>query len=377
MKHAKARNCIERAFGILKARWVILRSNSFYPIKTQNYFILGCCLLHNFIRKHMAVDPFEADIDEIVDEGINVVAIIDGNTDTSRGGRGRKRAGTTTRRVWTYAEECELMNVLKELVSRGNKCDNGLRSGYLLLLENMLSLKFPGSDLKGEPHINSKIHVWKRQYVCLKNMLGLSGVGLNSTTYHVEALPEVWDAQIKADPTVRSMMNKSYSYYDKWLDIFGKDRATGEHATDPIDLVNEMLKSAHEQEGETDGNPAFGTHEIAKNKTSSSGAQNFKGKKRKSVVSELTSFVDKLGSYMKSCDDTFNNLALCMGTEYDAKIARTTLNDVMKLISGISLHDKLKVSDELVRNKDRLEYFLSLLSEEQSEYVWMLLDGRL
>ncbi|KAL8556940.1 hypothetical protein ACS0TY_004421 [Phlomoides rotata] len=52
---------------------------------------------------------------------------------------------------------------------------------------------------KGKPHINSKIHVLKRQYVCLKNMLGLSGVGLNSTTYYVEALPEVWDAQIKKD----------------------------------------------------------------------------------------------------------------------------------------------------------------------------------
>ncbi|KAL8462247.1 hypothetical protein ACS0TY_033339 [Phlomoides rotata] len=63
-KHAKARNCIERSFGILKARWGILRSNSFYPIKTQNRFILGCCMLHNFIRAHMAVDPYEADVPE-------------------------------------------------------------------------------------------------------------------------------------------------------------------------------------------------------------------------------------------------------------------------------------------------------------------------
>ncbi|KAL8532204.1 hypothetical protein ACS0TY_008704 [Phlomoides rotata] len=72
LKHAKARNCIERSFGILKARWGILRSNSFYPIKTQNRFILGCCLLHNFIRTHMAVDPYEDDVPETfsdLDEG--------------------------------------------------------------------------------------------------------------------------------------------------------------------------------------------------------------------------------------------------------------------------------------------------------------------
>ncbi|KAL8473107.1 hypothetical protein ACS0TY_030082 [Phlomoides rotata] len=69
LKHASARNCIERSFGILRARWGILRSNSYYLIKTQNRFILGCCLLHNFIRKHMAVDPLEDEVPELFDDG--------------------------------------------------------------------------------------------------------------------------------------------------------------------------------------------------------------------------------------------------------------------------------------------------------------------
>ncbi|KAL8512016.1 hypothetical protein ACS0TY_018466 [Phlomoides rotata] len=119
----------------------------------------------------------------------------DRNSDVSHGSRGRKWVGSTTRRVWTFAEECELMHVLKELALKGNKCDNGFRSRYLLILENMLAAKFSGTGLKGEPHINSKIHIWKRQYVCLKNLL--SGIGLKTTTYHVDALPEVWEAQIK------------------------------------------------------------------------------------------------------------------------------------------------------------------------------------
>ncbi|KAK3198785.1 hypothetical protein Dsin_022200 [Dipteronia sinensis] len=36
MKHASARNVIERCFGLLKKRWAILQSPSFYPIKTQS-----------------------------------------------------------------------------------------------------------------------------------------------------------------------------------------------------------------------------------------------------------------------------------------------------------------------------------------------------
>lgn len=63
MRHTKARNVIERAFAVLKMRWSILRSASFYPIKTQIRLIMACFLLHNFIRREMAVDPVEAEIE--------------------------------------------------------------------------------------------------------------------------------------------------------------------------------------------------------------------------------------------------------------------------------------------------------------------------
>ncbi|KAL8535671.1 hypothetical protein ACS0TY_011343 [Phlomoides rotata] len=50
--------------------------------------------------------------------------------------------------VLTFVEECEMMCALKELVVRGNQCDNGFKSGYLLILENTLATKFPGTGLK-------------------------------------------------------------------------------------------------------------------------------------------------------------------------------------------------------------------------------------
>ncbi|KAK0576518.1 hypothetical protein LWI29_018811 [Acer saccharum] len=57
MKHSQARNIIERCFGLLKKRWAVLRSSSFYPIRFQGRMIIACALLHNFIRMHMDVDP--------------------------------------------------------------------------------------------------------------------------------------------------------------------------------------------------------------------------------------------------------------------------------------------------------------------------------
>ncbi|CAA0808317.1 Unknown protein, partial [Striga hermonthica] len=67
LRHAKARNAIERSFGILKMRWAILRSCSYYSIRTQNRIIMACALLHNFIRTSMAYDPFESLVPEIPD----------------------------------------------------------------------------------------------------------------------------------------------------------------------------------------------------------------------------------------------------------------------------------------------------------------------
>ncbi|XP_073034320.1 uncharacterized protein [Primulina eburnea] len=58
-RHSQARNVIERAFGLLKKRWAILRSPSFYPLKVQNLIILACILLHNFIRTQMDEDPMD------------------------------------------------------------------------------------------------------------------------------------------------------------------------------------------------------------------------------------------------------------------------------------------------------------------------------
>lgn len=65
-KHSSAWNVIECTFGLLKMRWEILRSQSFYPIKVQNRIILVCYLLHNFLRTKMSDDPL---VNELPSDG--------------------------------------------------------------------------------------------------------------------------------------------------------------------------------------------------------------------------------------------------------------------------------------------------------------------
>lgn len=72
LRHTKARNIIERSFVVLKMRWGILRSASFYPIEVQTGLIIACFLLHNFIRSQMDVDPIEAELESETCDGIGV-----------------------------------------------------------------------------------------------------------------------------------------------------------------------------------------------------------------------------------------------------------------------------------------------------------------
>jgi hypothetical protein len=48
--HSSLRNVIERAFGVLKQKWRILKAMPSFSPRTQKHIIIACMALHNFIR---------------------------------------------------------------------------------------------------------------------------------------------------------------------------------------------------------------------------------------------------------------------------------------------------------------------------------------
>ncbi|KAL8482588.1 hypothetical protein ACS0TY_028670 [Phlomoides rotata] len=245
-------------------------------------------------------------------------------------GRGKKKSVPSSRRVWIYEKEMELVCASKELVVRGLKCDNGFKSDYLNLLENILASKFPSTDLKGDPHINSKIHVWKKQYACLKSMLGVSGIGLNSTTYHIDALPD-------ADPTTRGLKHKTSPFYNDWLEVTGNDRATGGDSQAYVDVEHEIENESNKPKGSSIGddqnteihnNYEFTTADPASftvGESSYATKDKGKGLKRKQVDNLELQFIDTMINFSDKTDSRFGQLANTMGciakrvdSEYDA-----------------------------------------------------------
>ncbi|KAL7592227.1 hypothetical protein Lser_V15G33234 [Lactuca serriola] len=62
--HAKLRNVIERGFGVLKARFSILKRMTPFSLVTQRNITLACFVLHNFIRREGLRDEYFARYDE-------------------------------------------------------------------------------------------------------------------------------------------------------------------------------------------------------------------------------------------------------------------------------------------------------------------------
>ncbi|KAL2892397.1 putative nuclease HARBI1, partial [Bienertia sinuspersici] len=55
--HSSLRSCIERAFGILKARWKLLQKLPRYSPQEQNRIVCASFALHNYIRLSKVPDP--------------------------------------------------------------------------------------------------------------------------------------------------------------------------------------------------------------------------------------------------------------------------------------------------------------------------------
>jgi len=66
LRHASARNVIERIFGVIKRRFRILLLPPEYSIEVQAFIPVALCVLHNLITSHS--EPENADDDDITQD---------------------------------------------------------------------------------------------------------------------------------------------------------------------------------------------------------------------------------------------------------------------------------------------------------------------
>ncbi|KAL8480991.1 hypothetical protein ACS0TY_027506 [Phlomoides rotata] len=271
------------------------------------------------------------------------------------------------RRGWSIREEQVLSEAMKKIVREGWKSENGFKYGYLNLLGTYMKQVLPTTDLKPEPHINSRITVWKKNYHNLFEILKNTGFGLDSTTKMVEATEEQWAAFMKKDYNVRLMKHKSWSLYEDWCEIFGQSRATDEGAESHAnaDTPPPSYKAAFEadygfdkvvdeKQGESQTPSGY-----AVTGESSDMAKTGSGRKQK-TPSILNLMVNVVQNFCEHASTRLGDIAQRIGHEQDISAVRKMIYSSVTQMNMLTLQEKLRATALIARNTEDIDVFFSL-----------------
>ncbi|KAL8457261.1 hypothetical protein ACS0TY_035200 [Phlomoides rotata] len=304
----------------------------------------------------------------------------------------RKMSGNT-RRVWMTREEKVLLAALKDLVAKGQKTDNGFLTGYLNKFEDALRKAFPRCDLQATPHITSKITTWHKHYSAIVSAkLQATSVGFNTTTCQLECTDDQWNSILKKDPTLRGMRHKEWHYFIDWIDIFGKDRATGEAAREVPEAVGEMEGPNHApnvnipQESNDDnefvGEGQSGVHRnttqaqgeqeenSASQKAKNTGRPRSGGKKRKTNSEQSDPELTKLlGEFFHQTGERLEIIARRIGYDHDLGAAWKQIYEQLGNIEELSIKEKLHASKIIGGKVKTLEMWTTLPDDARVIFV--------
>ncbi|KAL5846271.1 hypothetical protein ACOSQ3_009795 [Xanthoceras sorbifolium] len=221
------------------------------------------------------------------------------------------------RRAWTIFEEESFLTVLEDFVANGKHCDTG-------------NFKIcPGSNLKANPHLESKLKKWKKKI-----------------THHSSAAE--W-------------RNKPYPIFDRLANIFGKDRANGKGAEVP----NEMIVNIDNDESDDvieDASP-ISINKESNNSRSTQGKRKRRSSNDGALVSVLKELVEISAKKMDIVAEAFRNR-----NEDRSDIAKE-LKDMR-----LSPFEQIKALKFILEKPQNISLFMSLNGEMKNYYVDSLLS---
>ncbi|XP_073024167.1 uncharacterized protein [Primulina eburnea] len=299
---------------------------------------------------------------------------------------GRSNKQEKTRRSGNAREEEVLIQALKDVITKRWRSENGFKAGYLNLLENAMQEAIPGSSLRGNPHITSKIHVWKKTYSALVTLLSKSGVGWNDSNNTVDVTDETWEALVKTDPTLRSMRYKQWTHYHDWCEIFGNDRATGERATNFENALHEVLNIDNQLPAAAwlADTTAFNTVDDAEDSKSDTNTPSSKpkecviskSKKRKKTTDDEHTIVEAIKNLADVTRNTMTDFIKKLDSEDKLSDAQDEVLSALDGMNHLSKDEQVLAAQLLFNNHNDLALFRWLGDRGKICLVNRLLGGQ-
>ncbi|KAL8471340.1 hypothetical protein ACS0TY_028849 [Phlomoides rotata] len=133
---------------------------------------------------------------------------------TAVGPKVDKGKAVRARRSWSKFEEDALIHCITDIVNDGWKAKNGFKAGFQRELEKKMHKMLLGTDIVAHPHINSKIHVWKKEYgaLCCGHSCGYDSVNGNRPHHDPTWRQMVSTRPLSTSPTRASTSEKEDEY---------------------------------------------------------------------------------------------------------------------------------------------------------------------
>ncbi|KAL0551052.1 hypothetical protein IC582_010126 [Cucumis melo] len=398
------RNVIERAFGVLKGRWAILRGKSYYPLQVQCHTILACALLHNLINREMTY----CDDVEDEDEGDSTYATTTASEDiqyietTNEWSQWRddlaasmftdwhmSTSNRALRHVWTREEEGTLVECLMELVSMGGwKSDNGtFRPRYLAQLVRMMAEKLPGCQVRATTVIDCRIKTLKRTFQAIAEIRGpaCSGFGWNDEEKCIVVEKELFDNWVRSHPAAKGLLNKLFPYYDELTYVFGRDRATGRFAETFANVGSNEPGGGYDRFDMGDGNEDFPSvysqgvdisqddvrasrpSRASEGRTGSSGSKRKRGSQRDFELEAIHLALDQTNEQLRQIAEwPARNLA-------NDNHVRTEFFRILREMPKLTSLDRALLQRHLLSRMDDLRGFVLMPEDEREGFCRVLL----
>ncbi|KAK9096650.1 hypothetical protein Sjap_022147 [Stephania japonica] len=179
--------------------------------------------------------------------------------------------------------------------------------------------------MKAQPHIDSKVKALRKKYFSLAEMRGpkCSKFGWNDINKSITCDDDVWNNWVKSHSTAAGVRNKSFSYYDELDYVYGKDRATGGGAENPVDAVEDITLNEQEQQAQHVESPFPGSQNVEQEENSpvtplsanatqaTTSSSREKRKRNDDVVQELSTHMTNAIEIMATYGEHIGRLANC------------------------------------------------------------------
>ncbi|KAG8386388.1 hypothetical protein BUALT_Bualt03G0143700 [Buddleja alternifolia] len=247
--------------------------------------------------------------------------------------------------MWTRLEEDVLVQALKELLTTGWRSDNGIRVGYLTVLQDKIMMALTRTDLRANSHISSKMHSWKKQYNTSYTIFG--GTGVLDRTRRQKRLRRTMmkHGRQPNEPNACTMLYKSWPYYDSWCEVFGKYQA---------DVDEDAPPSVCEAGSST-------TTKASK-----------KGKRKKEDAS-IGSIMVGINKFTDTTDSRLGEIVSKMGHEHDMTRKCEAVFEIVSQIDDLTIDDKLVATNLIIKNTQVLAMFFSIPNNAKVGQVRLML----